>query len=288
MARLHGQGIASYPEFAQASTGGASFPPFAVVNESASQTNPNARLQFGDALTDKFGNVYLYVRAAIALAVGQVVRFSVTGDSSSDHPAAGTISASTTTKRIFTNITTTINEATIGSFLASQGASAAATGTPFFKPIKKQVAIGSNTTFDISLNQTLVGIGFDGDALSAIPTTSDAVSVIRPFNVVVHGAAAGTTMENAPVGVALGTVSQASGTLILVQGNGMVLGVGNGAAIVAGGPIVAAASGTVKGPGTAAAGLDQDELPSYVGRSYVAYTSTSKQIPAHIRCLKNI
>lgn len=290
MARFQSVAAGSYPEYAQAGSGGATFPPFPVVNDTAGQTNPNHRLQFGDLIVDKFGNVYAYVRAAIALAAGQVVRYSIPGDSSSDHPAAGTISANTTTRRIFTNITTTLDERSIGSFLGSPGTSGG-TGTPFFKRIKGQVAIGANTTFDISKLQIFHGIGkYDGDELGGTPATSDGVAVLRPYNVVVCGAAAVT--EAAPVGVALGTVSQAAGTLILSQGYGQVLGVGNKAstdAIVAGGPLVASTSGTVCGNlTTESAASDMVEPLAIVGRALMAWDSTSHLIPAMIQCQQNL
>lgn len=290
MARFSGEGVNRYPEYAQSSGGGATFPVFGTINESAGQTVPNNRLQFGDCIFDKFGNVYLYVRAAIALAVGQVVRYSIAGDSSSDHPAAGTISASTTTKRIFTNITTTLDEAALGSFLASPGTSGG-TGTPFFKQIKDQVAVGANTTFDLSLKQIFHGIGqYDGDVLSGIPATSDAVAVIRPYNVVVGGAAA--VLESSPVGVALGTVSQGGGTLIQCQGYAQVLGVGNKAstdAIAAGGPLYMNTGGTVTASlATETAASDLIEIPALVGRALMAWDSTSHLIPAYIQCFRNI
>jgi len=283
-------GSGSYPEYAQASAGGATFPPFAAINEAYAQQSPNQRLQFGDQIIDKFGNVYTYVRAAIALAQGQVVRYSIAGDSNSDHPSAGTISANTTAAVIVTNITTTLDEAALGSFLASQG-TLGGTGVRFFKQIKAQDDVGTNTQFTISKLQIFHGVGkYDGDALSAVPTTSDPVTVIRPYNVVVGGAASAT--EASPVGVAQGTVSQAGGTLILSQGFGQVLGVGNVAstdAIVAGGPLYMGAAGTVTASlATETAASDLIEIPSLVGRSMIAHNNTSALIPAYIQCGRNV
>lgn len=274
MSRWNSVGVSSYPQYAQASTGGPTFPAYPAINEPANQTMPNARLQFGDQLIDKFGNTFLYVRATVALAVGQVVRQAFTGDG--DVPAAGTVSASTTTRRIFTNITTTLDESALGSFLGSGGTTAGA-GQPFFKQIKNQVAVGANTTFDISQLQLFQGIGkYDGDTLAAIPTTGDDVALIRPYNVAVHGAASATTKENGPVGVAMGTVSIAGGTLIQTAGNGSVLGVGSGTAIAIGGPLTPGAAGVVIG-GSAI-------IDAQVGRSYMVWAgATAALIPANIR-----
>lgn len=281
MARFVSHGVNAYPEYAQASAGGASFPVFAAINEPFGQTSPNARLQFGDQICDKFGNIYVYVRAVASLAVGQVVRSAYANEG--DIPAAGTIAASTTTRRIFTTITTTLDEAGLGSFLASPGTSGGA-GTAFFKPIKKQVAVGSNTTFDLSRLQIYFGVGkYDGDELSGTPATSDAVCLVRPYNVNVQGAVSSASSESSPVGVALGTVTAAGGTLIQTQGYCQVLGVGSTDAIVSGGPVVPAASGTVKGAiNTATVAGVAEALSGVVGRSQIAWASTSHLIPVKL------
>jgi len=264
-------GAGSYPEF-QDIAGGRTFPVYGTVNEAAGQLLPNQRLKFGDSITDRHGNSYLYVRAVVGLSQGQVVRSAFAGDG--DVPAASTIAASTTVNTIFTAMTTTLAEMPLGSLLASPGTSGG-TGQPFLKFIKGQVAIGANTTFNIAKVQVFQGIGqFDGDSLATIPATSDAVVIVRPYNVAVHGAVSATTIENGPVGVALGTVTAAGGTLIQTGGICQVLGVGSGTAIVAGGPLSPGATGTVIGGSAVPDGV--------IGRSYVAWTSTSHLIPCRL------
>lgn len=274
MSRFQSESVGAYPEYAQASAGGPTFPVFAAINEPAGQTMPNQRLQFGDRITDKFGNTYLYVRAATALAIGQVVRHAIAGDG--DVPANGAVSASTTVNRIFSTITTTLDERALGSFLASPGTVSSSAGIEFIKQIKKQVAIGANTTFDVSLKQIFFGSGqYDGDTLASIPVTADKLYVIRPYNVCVHGAASATTKENGPVGVALGTVTAAGGTLIQTGGICAVLGLGSGTALVENGPASAAASGQVIG-GSAV-------VDAVVGRSLMATaTSTARLIAVRL------
>lgn len=291
MARYQGSGINSYPEYAQASTGGPSYPPFAVVNEAYNQQTPNTALQLGDQIVDKFGNIYLYVRALEALAAGQVVRYSKPGDSTAAHPAAGTVAAATTVALIKTTITTVADEAGLGSFLASPGKTDG-TGTPFLRRIKKQVAVGATSQFYISLPQIFFGIGGnDGDVLAAIPQTGDAVAIIKPYTVVVNG----TTVaygEEGPVGVALGTVTAGSSTLVMSQGIAQVQAGGSGGsyfAVVLGSYVFCAAAGIVTGPnGTETAELAFQQIPSAVGVALMAYAGASAMLlPVRVQCLKN-
>lgn len=270
MARIQTQGVASYPEFSQASSGGPVYPAIAVINESASQSNPNARLQFGDKIVDKYGNIFVYVRAAGALAAGDVVKQAVVGIG--DVPAAGTISASTTARRIFTNITTTIDVTSIGAFLASPGPT-----TPFVKLVKNQVAVGANTTFDVSQLQIFFGIGkADGDELSAIPTTGEAVALVYPYNVAVCGI--NTTTGNNPVGVSMGTVTALGGTLIQVQGLAQVK-VDGTTDVGAGDLLTTGASGAAIALTAAPSGTQaSNELAARVGRALMAVTDNSVKI----------
>lgn len=258
--RIQGQFEGSYPAYAQSSVGGPTFPVFPTIADTAGQTNPNARQQFGDALVDKFGNVYVYVRFSGAAVVGDVLRQAVSNIG--DVPAAGTISASTTTRQIFSSITTTIDEHAIGSFLASDGT------TTFVKRIKGMVAIGANTTFILSRVQVFHGIGkYDGDELATTPTTGEPVTIIRPYNVLVCGAAAAV---NIPVGVALCTVAAASASLMQVSGIGTCK---NTTGIVAGGLAIAGAAGVVVPPtGTPTA----YEIAGMVGIAKQASSLTGK------------
>lgn len=262
MARYYDTQVGAYPDTSNEAQGGTAYPVFPVINEAAFQVNPNSTEQLGDMVCDKYGNVFLYVRAVAALAAGQVVTQAAN--------LTGTVSASTTVNSIFSNITTTINESSVGSFLSSPGTVAGA-GVPFLKVIKGQVAIGANTTFVISKKSIFIGIGKqDGDSLSAIPTTGDPLAVVRCYAVDVAGVAA------TPYGVALGTVS--SGNRTLVQVGGLALVQANGAtdALTDGGIAVTAASGVVKGTlGTATAASAIAEAKSIVGIAKQAYAGST-------------
>lgn len=275
--RIQASFESAYPHYAQASTGGASHPAFAVVNEAAGQVQPNARQQFGDALVDKFGNVFCYVRAAQALSAGNVVRRSAPG--TGDHPAAGTISANTTTRVVYTNITTTVDESAIGSFLVGSSGT-----TPFYRRIKSPFTVGANSIFTISKVQVFFGIGkYDGDELSATPTTSDPVVIARPYNVCVGGAAAAGMV---PVGVALGTVSQGSGTLIQVQGIALVNVNGTTVDVTAGGLLTTGASGTAVGPTATPTAY---EVACLIGTAIAAQPDdANKLVPVALNCLNKL
>lgn len=291
MARFQSEAVGAYPEYAQASSGGPTFPVFSAVNITSGTTNPAAPLQLGDQIVDKFGNIYLSVRALQALAIGQVVRYSKPGDATNAHPAAGTISASTTTRRIFTNLLTVADESTLGSFLGSP-AKADGTGTPFIKRIKDQVAIGPDTTFDVSKLQIFHGIGkYDGDELSGTPQTNDPVAIIKPYTVVVNGTSTAYG-EECPVGIALGTVSAGAQTIIQSQGICQVLAGGSGGsffAVVSGSTVFPAASGVVTGPnGTETAELAFQQLPAAVGTALMASAATTAGLlPVYVRLAQN-
>ena len=273
--RIQASFESAYPHYAQASTGGPSYPAYAVVNEAVGQVQPNQRQQFGDSLVDKFGNVFCYVRSPGTMVEGDLLKRAVAGNT--NFPAAGTISANTTTRQVFTNITTAIDESTIGSFLCGNGGT-----TPFFKRIKGQVAIGANTTFILSKIQVFFGIGkYDGDELSATPTTSDPVSIVRPYNVNVCGAAGA---GNVPVGVSLGTVSAGSGTLIQVAGIAYVKADGT-TAITAGGLVTSGASGNVVAPTATPTAY---EVACLAGTSLVALASGTAKIPVALNCLHRL
>lgn len=261
MARFQSTMIGSFPEFAGDSVGGPSYPCYPVINDAPLQQTPNAPAQIGDILVDRYGFQYAYVRAVAALAQGQVCKYA--------GALAGTVSAATTSAVINTNITTTLNESILLSFLACSGN----TGTPFIKIIKGQTAIGTNTQFTISKLSVLFGLGGarDGDNLSFTPTTGDAVAVVRAYSVDVAGIA------DSPVGVALGTVTAGNRTLIQVSGLAQVLAVGSTDALADNGPAVTAAAGVVKGTlGTATAASAVAESKSIVGTSKVVWAGASK------------
>lgn len=260
MAKIHTPLVGAYPEYNQESTGGTAYPTFPTVNDPPFQSNPVHNAELGDFLIDKYGNQFVYVRSVAALAQGQVCTYAAN--------LVGTVSAGTTTAVINTNVTTTINEASVGSFLADGGAS----GIVFLKLIKAQTAIGANTQFTISKLSIFLGTGKqDGDVLGSTPTTGDAAHVIRLFGVDVAGAV------GVPVGVALGTVTSGNRTIIQVAGLAQVLSVGSTDALVDNRIVVTAAAGVVKSRLTA--GSTADDATSVVGVAKMAYAGASKLQP---------
>ncbi len=253
----------SYPDYAAASIGGLTFPSISVVNQAAAQQSPNQNAQLGDILVDKFGCRFQFVRTVAGLAVGQAVKAAAN--------LTGTITAAgSSTSYVKTSITTTVDESSVGSFLTSPGT------TVFTRLIKKQSAVGANTIFYVSLNQTFLGnaTNADGDILGAVPTNGEVIHVVRPFAVDVAGAGA------IPVGVALGTVTSGYRTLIQIEGPGIVSGIGSTDAIVDNGIITTAASGNVKGATTAA--LTADDVLASLGQGKMAHSGGATLIAAYI------
>lgn len=269
MSRPKSNLTSAFPAFSQTSTGGTAYPVFPTINDSLAQQTPNAPLALGDRITDKFGFSYCVVRAGAALALGQVCTLLAN--------TTGTVSAGTTTSLVKTNITTTLDEVMIGSFLMINGKGGSA-GTVVTKLIKSQVInaggakIGANTNFGISINDTRMGRGgADGDLLSFTPTTADDVHIIRPYSVDVAGAG------GYPVGVALGTITSGNRTIIQISGLARVLTVGTTDALTDGGVAVTAAAGVVKGP--TGAGLTAVEASTIVGISKTANALASRLLP---------
>lgn len=259
----------SYPASSNESTGGTSYPAINLVNDAPFQTNPNSIFQPGDVIVDKLGFQYVYVRANAGLAVGQCLRYAPN--------LTGTItSASSTVASITTNITTTIDESAVGSFLCSNGL-ASGTGPVFTKKIKKQTAIGANTNFKISLKQIFFGINqFDGDVLAASPAlvNGDVVHVIRAYSVDVAGVA------DPCYGIAMGTVTSGNFTFVQTTGLARVSVIGSTDAAVENRYLCTAASGNAKGVlGTPTAASDSTEVPSIVGFAKMPYTGAAALMP---------
>lgn len=261
--RVQSHQIGSFPEYSGQSTGGVTYPPFSnVINDAPNQVVPNSPAQLGDVLVDKFGANYVYVRAVAALAAGQVVKYALN--------LTGTVTAAgSTTGLVNSNITTTVREDAVGSFLTCPGT------TSFTRLIKGQAAVGANTAFTVAKTDIFFGVGkIDGDALAAIPTNGDVLHVIRYFSVDVAG------IGDTAVGVALGTVTAGNRTLVQVNGLAQVLAVGSTDALTDNGIVVTAAAGVVKGTlGTATAASAILEAKSIVGIAKMAYAGASKAVP---------
>lgn len=266
MARIQSVQIGSFPEYSGQSIGGPRYPVFStVVNDTPGQTNPNNNAQLGDILVDKFGGAYAYVRTVAGLTVGQAVKYAAN--------LTGTVTAAgSTTGLVNSNITTTIREDGVGSFLSCPGT------TAFTKLIIGQSAVGANTGFTVAKTDIFFGIGkTDGDALAAVPTNGDVLHVVRPYAVDVAGAG------DTPCGVALGTVTSGNRTLVQVSGLAQVSAIGSTDALTDNGIAVTAASGKVKGTlGTATAASAIQEAKSIVGIAKMAYAGASQLIPVFL------
>ncbi len=149
------------------------------------------------------GNAFMIVKANAALTVGQLVAM--------DAPQSGTYtSAGSTASRSVTNITEAQGvNGDVGNWL-----SVLATGqtVPQIRLIKANTN-GANAVFTISLPDFLrPNSPNDLDTWTTTPTNADPLTVIRPWQVRVCTAALN------PIGVALGTVTSGSFTVIQVAG----------------------------------------------------------------------
>lgn len=215
------------------------------------------------------GNVFMYVKAAAALAIGQVVALQT--------PATDTVvAAGSTTSTV--NLTTgglTVN-AERGNFVNFINI---ATSSVIATRLIKANAAGSVT---VSLTTSLVGNNQpDLDVLPSVPANASAVSIIRPWQVIVN------TASTVPIGVALGTVTSGNFTIIQVAGLGQVLGVGSTTALVAGAPGVGGAAGVITGtPAQAgAAPLVNLFMQGTNFTPLVASSAASTLLPFYFNCL---
>lgn len=226
-----GFSIASYPEVSQASTGGPSFPEYANVNESPTQTLPNSPLRLGQYLGDKFGNIFQMVRARTALAVGKVVKLAAN--------VAGTaITADATGDGLHvikTDLAGLTKNSEVGNLFLIAG--------QIPRVIKANTATAAGVAY-ITVSDKNFGLGisqYDGDAYASVIANATVVHVARLYSVGEAG------VGDTPFGVALGTVTDGNVTLVQVAGVGSVSSVGTTDALTQGGIVVTAATGDVKG-----------------------------------------
>jgi hypothetical protein len=155
------------------------------------------------------GNAFMLVKANAALAIGQIVQI--------DAPQAGTYTAAgSTASKLVTNIT----EAGAVNSEVDNYINVIATSqtVPNMRRIKGNTT-GANAVYTISLPDYLrPSSPADLDVLVAPSLANgDPLQIIRPWNVVV-----GTT-NGIPVGVALGTVTSGSYTIVQVAGLTQIL-----------------------------------------------------------------
>jgi hypothetical protein len=182
------------------------------------------------------GNSFMFVRAAEALTLGQLVGSrpptttvdDAAGAASTVITGAGSAASPTTTTAICTtNIDNTSFTVPIGvnedvdNFIFVN--SAAAT-TPQLRRIKANSS-SSTSFYTVALPDRMrPNSATDADVFDSVPLNTELVSIIRPYHVVVNNSstfAGGVTTT--PIGVALGTVTAGNYTIIQLTGLANVL-----------------------------------------------------------------
>lgn len=195
------------------------------------------------------GNVFAWVKSTEALSKGQLVAWA----------APGTDTASTGSTTSVLNLVTgglTVN-AEVGNYVSVLG-----TTTSELRVIKANTA----STITVSLPDIYIATQpQDADVFTTAPSSTNPVSIIRPFRVRV---CSGVLQ---PVGVVLNNVTSGNYTPIQVMGIAQILTVGSGTATVVGVPAVPSTSGVIIGSGGTAnvytAGVAIIPQEAYAGSS---------------------
>lgn len=195
------------------------------------------------------GNAFMLVKASEALALGDVVCWS----------SPGTDTASTSSTSSVINLTTgnlTVN-AEVDNFVFC----ATTTGGAFW--IRRIKANTANTLTISHIDYTVATKPLDGDALATnqIPTSTDPISIIRPYRV------SKATSTLPAIGVALGTVTSGYYTIIQVAGLALCKYVNTANAVVGAPGIVSGTAGVLTGGGGTA--------NAYHGARFVALQAAS-------------
>ena len=220
------------------------------------------------------GNAFMFVKATAGLTIGQLVAASATTTGTATVPGAGTAASPlTTTASVTTNINNAATVAVNGDVDNWIWVNATGATLPQLRRIKYN---SSSTTsyYKVALPDPLrPNSPTDQDVFDTLATNGDAVSIIRPYNVLV------CTASLTPLGVALGTVTSGNYTIIQVAGLACVTAVGNANALVVNQPAIPTAGGAIKGSAAAAANL-------YTGASCIlpqyATAAASIIIPAYV------
>jgi len=182
------------------------------------------------------GNTFMLVKAQAALTIGQVV--------SLDTPTTGTVTAAgSTTARVITNINNAATVPVNGDVDNWIWVTATGATLPQLRRIKANTS-SATAAYTVALpDYSRPNSATDADVFDLTLTNGNAVSIIRPYHVIV------CTASLAPVGIALGTVTQYNYTIIQIGGLANVLvdadGVNEG--LVVGEPAWTAAAGAIKG-----------------------------------------
>ena len=208
------------------------------------------------------GNSFMYVKAAAALTVGQLVSFAT--------PTASTVTAagSSTQMIVWAAGGLTVN-AEVGNVLYIANATALGGGFTLRK-------ILSNTATTITFSVTDPNVAskpVDQNALELAATNGDIAIIIRPNQIIE------CTATLVPIGVTLGAVTAGYYTIIQTKGLALVNGIGSGTDLVVGEPAIPGASGTILGGNnTAAAVASQQFIP------LAAYSGAASLQPMFINC----
>jgi hypothetical protein len=232
--------LAAYPIVANEVATLSVFPAYPAINDKPSAYTTPADginpLVLGQHVVDKYGHSYIYVRADEALVVGQVV--TILAD-----PAESAILATDTVADNIHVLKTTnaslVAGAEVGNFLHIANSTGSVGDLKLIKANTTSTATPS-TYFTISMKNTFQGRPvYDGDAPAAayIVATSE-IALIRPYHVEVAGD------NEAPYGVAMGTVTSGNNTLVQIEGLAMVLATG-GVSFTDLAPVYTAAAGVV-------------------------------------------
>jgi len=217
------------------------------------------------------GNCFMLVKAQAALTVGQLVTM--------DAPQSGTFTAAgSTVSKIITNITEA--QGVNGDIDNWLGVLATGQTVPQLRRIKANTN-GAAAAFTISLPDFLrPNSPNDTETFVTQPTNGDALTVIRPYNVKV------CTATTSPIGVALGTVTSGSFTVIQVAGLAGVSATATVAIAAMSSLVTPAAAGVLNGfAGTATALVGTAASSEMLGASIIplmALAAGSAMIPCMV------
>jgi hypothetical protein len=197
----------------------------------------------GDARANG-GNAFMFVKATAGLTLGQLVATALPTATTAHNPGPGECTTSVVTTHYDTSLLAANCEVDNWVFVNATGAA-----LPQLRRIK------ANTSAVLSAHTVALrdylrpNSPLDADIFDTVATDNNPVCIIRPHNVIVN------TATTTPVGVALGTVTSGSYTIIQVAGLACVLTTGTGTALSVNVPAVGAAAGVAAGSAAGAANL---------------------------------
>lgn len=248
---------------------GTSYPwyPAAALNSSTPLAALGAFWELQGDVEVGGGNAFIYVRAGEALALGDVVGWETP-------PAASTITAagSTVQTLVYAAGGLTVN-AEVGNwlFIASSGSDG---------NVLRKIRSNTATTITISAKDPNSPSGAaDVDALAVVPTNGDVCQIIRPFRVTK------VAKEGAPIGVALGTVTDKYYTIIHVAGLGLGQVDGDTTDVTVNLPL-AAAAGVLYSAAAAAVSATAKGAATFIAKS--ANTGAKAIKPIEFNCIGNL